>query len=537
MSDENEYEVDYILKARIEYEKPRSRKKKLIWKFCVRWKNYSEADDTWEPVESFDGSEELIETFWARCGGTLRGRDPNDMSQFELQDEIFPTGPPRIRHKRKIAPPTDASPPASKRHQTSPPPATAAQDPPDSPPAPCPPNPPPISSASTSAPVSSTVPPHRARAANPRVKMVDDPKLTELADAIPAKARVSSSRPRVSSSRAGPGRNSQLEISTPREQVQVEQRAEERHSPAPDVHESAEIPGLSVPDDSAVVIAPTAAELLRLAGVDEKSVADLVDFQDETLVTPTLAYPEDAVKPRSPSPAPLPATTTGTGVASLLRQSLTTAREALFPSASPAVPQEQLHKWRISDTNSTIFGALASGSKKTDESESPTAKFFLSFDTSAAAPVRLICPSPDTPDAPPTTLTLDEIIKTQKKWSPGQFYQQEHALKLLNALRSIEPLAEVVLDEGVANDDERGHYERFQAKLRAGELFVEFVGEDLLAFCVPESTDIAQRLNFPVSLPAQGGHIFVTRVLVVDTIGYFEATENADKNRWSSSTT
>lgn len=169
--------------------------------------------------------------------------------------------------------------------------------------------------------------------------MVDDPKLTELADAIPAKVRVSSSRPRVSSSRAGPGRNSQLEVSTPRrsslltydkgkkslrsvkraERVQAEQRAEERHSPAPDAEESAEIPGLSIPDDSAVVIPPTASELLRLAGADEKSVADLVDFQDD-LVTPTLAYPEEVAQPRSPSPAPQPARTAGTGVVSVLRQ-------------------------------------------------------------------------------------------------------------------------------------------------------------------------------------------------------------------------
>lgn len=187
------------------------------------------------------------------------------------------------------------------------------------------------------------MPSHRARAANPRVKMVDDPQLTELADAIPAKARVSSSRPRVSGSRAGPGRNSQLEISTPRrsslltydkgkrslrsvkkaELVQVEQRAEERHSLSPDVDESAEIPGLSIPDASAVVVPPTAAELLRLAGADEKSVADLVDFQDDTLVTPTLAYPEDTIPPRSPSQPPTAAaatTTAGTGVVSVLRQ-------------------------------------------------------------------------------------------------------------------------------------------------------------------------------------------------------------------------
>ncbi|KAG5220879.1 Chromo domain-containing protein [Salix suchowensis] len=317
------------------------------------------------------------------------------------------------------------------------------------------------------------MPSHRARAANPRVKMVDDPQLTELVDATPARARVSSSR-------AGPGRNSQLEVSTPRrsslltydkgkrslrsvkkaEPVQVEQRAGEKHSPYPDADESAEIPGLSIPDASVVVVPPTAAELLRLAGADEKSVADLVDFQDDTLVTPTLAYPEDTIPPRSPSQPPTAAaaaTTAGTGVVSVLRQSLATVKETLFPSASPAVPG-QPHKWRISDANSTIFGAL------------PTAKFFLSFDSSAAAPVRLLCASPDTPDAPTPTPTLDEIIKTQAKVPVGQFYQQEYAHNLLNTLRSIGPSAKVVLDDSEASDDQRRHYERFQTKLRAGEL-------------------------------------------------------------------
>lgn len=100
----------------------------------------------------------------------------------------------------------------------------------------------------------------------------------------------------------------------------------------------------------------------------------------------------------------------------------------------------------------------------------PTAKFFLSFDSSAAAPVRLLCASPDTPDAPTPAPTLDEIIKTQAKGPAGQFYQQEYAHNLLNTLRSVGPSAKVVLDDSEASDDQRRHYERFQTKLRAGEL-------------------------------------------------------------------
>lgn len=191
----------------------------------------------------------------------------------------------------------------------------------------------------------------------------------------------------------------------------------------------------------------------------------------------------------------------------LFISSLATVKETLFPSASPTIPQEQPRKWRMSDANSTIFGALCvitpyfpvsiltrsfSGQAGLESPMnpsrahpitftfflslliivgfhySPTAKFFLSFDSSAAAPVRLLCASSDTPDA--SSLTLDEIIKTKTTGPPGQFYHTEYALDLLNTLRTIGPSAQVALDEGEASNEQRSHYERFQAKLQAGEL-------------------------------------------------------------------
>ncbi|KAF8623471.1 hypothetical protein AX15_006255 [Amanita polypyramis BW_CC] len=92
MSDE--YEVEAILKARVE----KKRGKQLIMKFCVRWKGYGPEDDTWEPVESFEGSEGIIERFWERANS--EGRNFRDLSQFKAGEVFVPMGPPRRKRKR-----------------------------------------------------------------------------------------------------------------------------------------------------------------------------------------------------------------------------------------------------------------------------------------------------------------------------------------------------------------------------------------------------------------------------------------------------
>ena len=48
---------------------------------------------SWEPAESFEGSEDIINRFWERAN--LGGRDHHDMSLFEAGEEFLPTGPPR----------------------------------------------------------------------------------------------------------------------------------------------------------------------------------------------------------------------------------------------------------------------------------------------------------------------------------------------------------------------------------------------------------------------------------------------------------
>lgn len=61
-----------------------------IW--CSTHRFYS-----WEPQESFTGSEHLVDAFWARAARGLDGRDKNDLTSFQVGDQFLPIGPPRMR--------------------------------------------------------------------------------------------------------------------------------------------------------------------------------------------------------------------------------------------------------------------------------------------------------------------------------------------------------------------------------------------------------------------------------------------------------
>ncbi|PBK97042.1 hypothetical protein ARMGADRAFT_1010555 [Armillaria gallica] len=94
---EEEYEVESVLLARVA--KKSARSKQLIWQYRVKWKGYSSEESTWEPKESFEGSEDILEQFWARAN--TNGRDIQDLSLFRVDENFYPTGPPRRTGKRK----------------------------------------------------------------------------------------------------------------------------------------------------------------------------------------------------------------------------------------------------------------------------------------------------------------------------------------------------------------------------------------------------------------------------------------------------
>ncbi|KAJ6623535.1 hypothetical protein B0H10DRAFT_2431358 [Mycena sp. CBHHK59/15] len=122
-----EYEVESVTEARVA-----KKSKKAIWEYNVKWKGYSSDENTWEPVASFAGSEEILAKFWGRVD--VGGRDITNMTLFQIGDTFVPTGPPRRKPTRTkssrpeavVSPSVSAGPSkeptrSSKRRRSSPP--------------------------------------------------------------------------------------------------------------------------------------------------------------------------------------------------------------------------------------------------------------------------------------------------------------------------------------------------------------------------------------------------------------------------------
>ncbi|KAJ3568557.1 hypothetical protein NP233_g5625 [Leucocoprinus birnbaumii] len=91
MSEEELYEIESITQARIK--KVNNRKQ---WQFLVRWKNYPPEEDTWEPMENMQGSEETVQYFLQRIN--TGGRDYRDLKLFKQGEVFLPVGPPKKRN-------------------------------------------------------------------------------------------------------------------------------------------------------------------------------------------------------------------------------------------------------------------------------------------------------------------------------------------------------------------------------------------------------------------------------------------------------
>ncbi|KAJ7343367.1 hypothetical protein DFH08DRAFT_224658 [Mycena albidolilacea] len=101
-----EYEVESITQARVA-----KRSKKVVWEYNVKWKNYGSDENTWEPITSFHGSEDVIERFWARID--MKDRDITKLTQFKLGETFVPVGPPRRKPSQRNLRADAATPAAS----------------------------------------------------------------------------------------------------------------------------------------------------------------------------------------------------------------------------------------------------------------------------------------------------------------------------------------------------------------------------------------------------------------------------------------
>ncbi|KAJ7741525.1 hypothetical protein DFH07DRAFT_53206 [Mycena maculata] len=628
-----EYEVEGVTSARVA-----KKSKKVIWEYNVKWKGYSSDDNTWEPVASFSGSEDLITKFWARID--LGGRDPSNLTQFDVGETFLPVGPPRLGRKptRKSTKPVAAAPtpPASagasnegtrssKRRRSSPPPedleekptkrtrgrvsetptrpveeprATRQTQTPRRPPAkatttasstrsfrrtkkrtPSPdivpaseeeeeeqdvamlvdpaeqsfadeppsqkeivdlsledddaPNHPPVDSMQDRA-SSPPLPSHRARAANPRVKMVDD--FSPLEGAIAAKARVPphngtghespvagpSTGTRRSPRKPGPGRSSSgfLGSKNTSSLLTFEKgvlKTVKGKFTAPAAEEDTAERGSGAFDGADVpMVPPTSDELLQLGGFDAKAAEALDDFEDDT------SAPADV--PESASPI-------------AIQQSLAAAKNNLFPpgsSMSSSFSHTVASVWR----RATIFGPLSVpllfvrdtilnvmfprglGTDVTPGSRSESKPFFLKLDATVSLPLDLTAVSE----------SLDALICDKPNGPSGKFFQNVNARKLLDTVRTGGASAKVSLRES-ASEEQRAHFARFRSRLDQGELFTAMVDAVFLAFSSSE-TPLMQRLNLPPTLIAYPDSVFVTQLDIENLSAYVAVAETADTSRW-----
>ncbi|KAG5647235.1 hypothetical protein DXG03_000770 [Asterophora parasitica] len=418
---------------------------------------------------------------------------------------------------------------------------------------------------------------HRVKAANPKVKMVENPGIADFEGAIATKARLSrqnaepssSAAPTVGANRAknasgfrpGPGRSSsgfvkkntsslltfdkgRLKTVKGRYRKEPKERLKE---PQPeryhDVESTAgslwgteeapndEIPGLSM--SSGDEAPPTANELLRLAGADNNNDSDeaLPDFEDDAP-----AANQSAPEPTSVSELTEPATELHPDqTRSSLQQSLALAKNKLFPSGATNAVINTLGAWK----HSTIFGPLGLGSDSHNKSvpepitseSSPPQSFFLNLDASVSIPIILSTRSP----ASTGSSSFDFIVAN--KGPPGKFYSEKAALAVLDTVRTCGPSAKILPDSS-ATPDNKGQFELFQSRLNVGELFLALMcPELLLAFCSSDSALLSQRLNISPTLLGHSGDVLVARVIIENHSAYADAVTDADAQRWQWSPT
>ncbi|KAJ3515089.1 hypothetical protein NLJ89_g1969 [Agrocybe chaxingu] len=606
---EQEYEVESIVEAKVEREKASRKAKnpKLIWKYRVRWKGYGPQDDTWEPAESFVGSENIVSTFWERAN--TNGRDVSILSQFKLGEAFCHVGPPRPKGKRKSATDFQQTTSQSAPQSTAPPPQAEAdssvktsdkrrRDPspnvegqisssrpskrlrgeePSSQPhkmeevatktdstpttrksarnrrSPSPeviPDSdeemngssllnilsPGYKRSRTTAAVghenqssrrietsidhesaqgvvsgpqeepASKVPAHQARATNPRVKMIEDPNLSQVDRAISPKARATRGAARATSSHAAT--------------VSVSSK---RSKPGPGRSSA----GLLVPKTTSLLTAekgllktvkievvnehpPSGEELLQLAGLDSQAAETLPDFED------TIPEPQQQSE-TEPSPDKREQSAGDQDVPSH-KFSVEMPKHNLFPAQAPNSPEPLSAQWK----QSTIFGPLSLGAPSIVQAdETNSSRLYLNLDASVSIPVLLHAASPDS--------TNFEVVANG---TPGKFYSTQAATNLLGTVRMAGVPARVVVDKDTSNG-EKEHLRRFHQRLTGGDIFVSIAGTQILVFCASGNTLLSQRLNAPSSLLNEPDAILVAPVVIENFSGYADAASAADDTQWT----
>ncbi|OJT06209.1 hypothetical protein TRAPUB_2940 [Trametes pubescens] len=419
---------------------------------------------------------------------------------------------------------------------------------------------------------STSVPAHRSRAANPRVKVMDDHNLTESGGALSVKARFmrrtagasavestagSPARPgRVPKGKAGPGRSSSglvvggsrlvaqkgkltsvksaagaAKASTSQRVSTAEQNGDD--GPLFDSTDADEVPGLGQLDD-APKPPPSGKELLKQAGLDATAANDLPDFEEDAEGEDDVEFIENPSQPQ-PQGSFLPngqSTKAGEGITATAAPEEAPKLPEKVPVVLEARPLTFASRVTSAWSQSTIFGPLALGlsparkpaQEELNGSSSPKRYTLnLNLDSAVSLPITLKDTHAD--------IAFLEKIDTNARNPTGKFYKDEHSIAMANTLKPCKSYARVVLSDG-ATDEQKKHFERFVSRMLAGELFLQMNHFEPLVMCASENSVLGQKLAVPASLLGLAGTVLVVHVSIEDHCAYADAADRADGARW-----
>ncbi|KAH7913743.1 hypothetical protein BJ138DRAFT_1177840 [Hygrophoropsis aurantiaca] len=386
--------------------------------------------------------------------------------------------------------------------------------------------------------VDSTVPSHRARAANPRIKLIDEPLLGKsMGSAILAKSRFMARNGQGSSSSIAEGngdagvgstieqslipRNSasssknKSSLLTVRKGALTSVKGKYRPNASSTAEQS--VPSSTGEQDRGFTVTswsdadadgetdtgidipevtpppapvPSGAELLEIAGLRD-DVQNLPDFEEEQM-------------PVAPGEAHRTLVKSAEDEATAKRIEL--AKEQLFPTQlSSSIPNEARPSWK----ESTIFGAMYVGVAKTlasvVEAPNDSTTFKLMIPGSATVPVMLRDKYQE-----PGSKSMDATIHGTSPSRQGTFYGNRDAPAIVGALRSGGSGARIVLDT-CADGAQKDVFESFLTRLDSGDVYAITITGAVVVFYSSGNLAVAERLSAPKHLIGLSKTLLVSR--------------------------
>ncbi|KAK7693479.1 hypothetical protein QCA50_003047 [Cerrena zonata] len=384
------------------------------------------------------------------------------------------------------------------------------------------------------------IPAHRARKANPRVKLMEDHIVPEsfngglstkarfLTGGAPnpaAKARANADVTTGSTSLLTAAKGKLQTVSGKvRGLFRVPTPPEpELEAPVEDTSNDVQMVDETIPpseEEDAELSAtnlPTGKELLDMAGFDTTAAQELSDFEGD-----------DAEE--APKPAEEPQT-----------NGAEPTEDNVVATPAPPVELESLShgpssNWNLKSfvPNSTIFGPLGfsrSVAAGPAEENTTSTKNVLSIKLDATVTVPVILKDVQ-PPRDPKMKPLNEVISSISGGpTTGKFYKGDSAPALITTLRVEGSCARIALEDE-ASDTQKSDLERFRSRLQAGQLFVITMGTIMLALCSSENQDLCTRLGMSPKLIGLGGNVLVTEVAIADELAFCDAVQGAADERW-----